>query len=190
MKYNIALITLMLWPAVPLFWIPVHGCPRLFRRLGLYTYFLPVVAWSPVALALFLKREFLLSGAIHFPFVLNSAGLLIVAAGALLQIWTARLLSLFGITGMAEVSSRFKSRLVVKGAFQYVRHPTYLSHTLMLAGLFLLTGYVSVGIVALLDFMLSYAIIIPLEERELIGRFGEDYRQYMKNTPKYFPRLR
>lgn len=190
MKYSIALITILLWPAIPLFWIPVHGCPRLFKRLGLFTYILPVIIWPPVAIALFLKREFLLSGGFVFPFVLTAAGLLTFAAGGLLQLWTGRLLSLVRITGMAEVSQKFESRLVVKGAFKYLRHPTYLSHTLMLAGLFLLTGYVSVGIVALLDFVLNYAIIIPLEERELLERFGDDYRQYMMKTPKYFPRFR
>jgi len=187
MKNTLALITLMIWPAIPLFWIPVHGCPRLFKRLGLFTYILPVVTWLPLAVVLYLNKGVLLKGGIDFSIAPTAAGALIFVVGGLIQIWTGRLLSLFGLMGMPEVSSKIKSRLVDEGAFAVVRHPTYLSHTLMLVGLFLFTGFPAVGIIAALDFALVYAVIIPLEERELINRFGEEYLLYMKKTPKFFP---
>jgi hypothetical protein len=56
----IALVTLVLWPAVPLFWIPVHCLPRVFRRLGLATYLLPLVTWLPAAIVIYSQRSFLL----------------------------------------------------------------------------------------------------------------------------------
>ena len=31
---------------------------------------------------------------------------------------------------------------------------------------------------------------ITLEERELIGSVGEEYREYQKRVPKFFPKLR
>ena len=111
-----------------------------------------------------------------------------MTAGAALQIWTARLLSLKGITGMPEIIENMKGRLVTEGAFSVVRHPTYLSHTLLFSGVFLATGVSAVGAMTLLDFTLVNAVIIPLEERELADRFGEAYIEYKREVPSFFPR--
>ncbi len=51
--------------------------------------------------------------------------------------------------------------------FSIVRHPTYLAHTLMFSGIFLLTEIVATGVITLLDFVIINAIIIPVEEKEL-----------------------
>jgi len=68
-----------------------------------------------------------------------------------------------------------------------MRHPTYFAHTLMFAGIFLMTGYTGTGVLALLDFLSSYFVITKLEEKELLDRFGNDYRKYRKRVPKFFP---
>jgi len=48
---------------------------------------------------------------------------------------------------------------------------------------------ISLGIITLLDFLLVYVLIIPLEENELLNRFGKDYNLYTERVPKYFPRI-
>jgi protein-S-isoprenylcysteine O-methyltransferase Ste14 len=60
----------------------------------------------------------------------------------------------------------------------------------MLSGVFLVTGVTAAGVVALLDYLIINAIVIPMEDRELAERFGDGYRDYMKKVPKYFPRIR
>jgi protein-S-isoprenylcysteine O-methyltransferase Ste14 len=117
------------------------------------------------------------------PAVLNVAGIPLLISGTLLHIWTARLLGIRGITGVPEIFERLKETLVTKGPFAAVRHPTYLAHTLMFFGVFLITGSVSVGIITLLDIVIANIIIIPLEERELTNRFGQDYISYKKKVP-------
>ena len=112
-----------------------------------------------------------------------------LAAGIALQIRTGVLLSLRGLMGIPEISPGTSDRLVREGVFSVVRHPTYLSHTMMLAGMFLLTSVAAVGIVALLDFTVINAFVVPLEERELFARFGTDYVEYRKKVPRYFPRI-
>jgi protein-S-isoprenylcysteine O-methyltransferase Ste14 len=184
----LALITIIVWPVIPIFWIPVHGLPKIFKKLGLLTYMMPLIVWVPLAFFLFQKREFLLSFRIDFPVYINITGAIILVLGTLLQIWTGRLLSLKGIMGMPEISDKVKGRLVISGAFTFVRHPTYLSHSLMLAGVFFLSGITAAGIVTLLDYIIINAVIIPMEDIELIARFGHDYREYMKKVPKFFPR--
>jgi len=60
---------------------------------------------------------------------------------------------------------------------------------LLWLGFFLLTGFISLGLLALLDFLLTYFFIIPLEEKELVQRFEQEYIDYKKRVPKFFPRL-
>ncbi len=186
----VAFLTIIIWPVIPLFWIPVHGLTRFFKRIGRFTYIMPVILWLPLAYFIYLNRFFFLYYRIDPGPLVRIAGFVMLAGGALLQIWTARLLSLLGLMGLPEVSRKSKGRLMTEGAFSFVRHPTYLSHTLMFAGVFLLSGIISVGIITLLDFIIVNVVIIPLEEKELLVRFGEEYVRYKKSVPGFFPRMR
>ena len=181
----VAIIALALWPAVPLFWVPVHCAPQVFRRLGLFTYVLPFLTWLPAAAFILSRRSFLLQYQFSFPLAVLAAGGLLLVLGMALQIWTLALLTLPGIMGVPEVTE-VKGRLVTGGPFSVVRHPTYLSHTLMLLGVFLLTGVASTGVVTVLDILVVNTMIIPLEERELAARFGEEYEEYRKRVPSRF----
>ncbi len=179
----IALITLMLWPAVPLFWIPVHCLPGFFRRLGLATYLLPLVTWLPAAIMIYDQRSFLLGYTVELPLAVKVAGFALLVPGVALQTWTVLLLTGPGIMGMPEVTDKVEGRMVTTGPFSLVRHPTYLSHTMMLLGVLFLTGVMAVGIVAFIDALVINIIVIPLEERELAARFGPKYEEYRKRVP-------
>lgn len=185
----LALLTIIVWPVVPLFWIPVHGFPRLFKKIGILTYAVPFVLWLPVGYLIYHNREFLLRYNAGLPSWLNVAGLVLFVAGCALQLWTGRLLGLWGLMGLPEISKRVRSRLVAEGAFAVVRHPTYLSHTMIFSGVFLITGVVAVGLITLADFIIINAVIIPLEERELAVRFDGEYDDYRKRVPRFFPKL-
>ncbi|OGW18188.1 MAG: hypothetical protein A2072_02480 [Nitrospirae bacterium GWC1_57_7] len=178
----IALAAIIVWPVIPLFWIPVHCLPRFFRRIGLFTYLLPVLTWLPLAYGIILYRHFFLSGTIQMPAVVNGAGWVLITAGLALQLWRLLLLRLPGIMGMPEIMSRMQGRMVTSGPFGKVRHPTYLSHTMMFLGVFLSSGVISVGIITILDLIVVNAVVIPLEERELVARFGDEYEHYRRNV--------
>jgi len=186
----IALAALLLWPAIPLFWVPVHCAPRFFRRLGFLTYILPFLTWLPVAFIIFGLREHLLAYRIALPATANALGVLLFMLGAGLQAWTIILLTMPGIMGMPEVTRSVPGRLVTAGPFGVLRHPTYLSHTLMLAGLFLWTEVTALGAAAVIDALVVNAMVIPLEERELLERFGKEYEEYQRKVPSRFLPLR
>jgi protein-S-isoprenylcysteine O-methyltransferase Ste14 len=190
MRNHLALLAVLVWPAIPLFWIPVHGFNRFFRKIGLLTYALPLVTWLPLAYLIYLKRMYLLSHTIFIPSALLLVGMIALVGGLLLQLWTLRLLSFRGITGMTEVSEKHPGRFVTRGPFSVVRHPTYLSHTMMLLGVFLITGVVTIAVVTVLDFFLIHAVVIPLEDRELLSRFGKEYMKYKREVPRFFPKFR
>jgi protein-S-isoprenylcysteine O-methyltransferase Ste14 len=184
----LALATIMAWPVVPLFWIPVHFATNLFRKLGLLTYVMPFIPWLPLTYLVYRNRTFLLQSRVDLPLIFNIIGIVLFICGTLLHIWTARLLGLWGIIGVPEISDGVKENLVTEGPFSIVRHPTYLAHTLIFLGVFLITESVAVGIITLLDFLIVNAVIIPLEEKEIAKRFGEDYALYRKKVPyRFFP---
>jgi protein-S-isoprenylcysteine O-methyltransferase Ste14 len=186
----IAFLTITIWPVIPLFWIPVHGFASFFKGIGRFTYIMPALLWPPLAYFIYLNRAFFLHYRIDPGPLVRIAGIVILTLGAMLQVWTARLLTLLGLMGLPEVSRKAEGGLVTEGAFSFVRHPTYLSHTLMFGGVFLLSGVIAVGVVTLLDLIIVNTVIIPLEEKELLVRFGEKYSRYRKSVPGYFPRMR
>lgn len=177
-----ALAALMLWPAIPLFWVPVHCAPAFFRRLGLFTYVLPAVTWLPLAYVLFTMRDSLLGSRIALTPLVNGFGALLLLIGIGLQVWTAVLLRL-QIMGMPEVSNAAAGKMITAGPFAVVRHPTYLSHTLMLLGSFLWTEVTALFFATVIDALVVNAVIIPLEERELQKRFGKEYEAYRRQVP-------
>jgi protein-S-isoprenylcysteine O-methyltransferase Ste14 len=113
--------------------------------------------------------------------------MILLIFGALLHMWTAKLLGV-GIIGVPEIFVKIKENIVTEGPFSLVRHPTYLSHTLIFSGVFLITGVVAVGILTVLDLIIITIIVIPLEEKELLLRFGGGYVHYKKKVPsRFFP---
>jgi protein-S-isoprenylcysteine O-methyltransferase Ste14 len=185
----LAIAAIMVWPVVPLFWIPVHGCPHFFKNLGLLTYALPVITWAPLAYAVYHDKEFLLKFKLTFPAVVPVSGTVLFLTGAAMNVWTISLLGLRGLIGMPEILPKVGGRLMTGGPFSIVRHPTYLAHAIMLSGVFLMSGVIAVAVLTFLDIILINTVIIPLEERELLGRFGDDYKKYKKEVPGFFPRL-
>jgi protein-S-isoprenylcysteine O-methyltransferase Ste14 len=190
MKDILALVTIMLWPVIPLYWIPVHAAPDFFRRLGKFTFLIVFLVWAVVACVIYRNREFIMVRRTQIPVLISGAGWVLLSAGTLLHIWTAALLTFPGIAGIKEVMEPQKSNLADKGPFAVVRHPTYLAHTMMFLGIFLVTGVTAVGIQTLADFIIVNAVIIPLEEKELLQRLGEPYRKYMTIVPRMLPHIR
>jgi len=187
----LAIMTLMFWSAIPLFWIPVHLATGFFRKLGLFTYLMPFIIWFPIAYVIYHYRSFLLHFKVQLPAILNITGIPLFLFGTLLHVWTAVLLGGLGIIGVPEISSKVKSSLATKGPFSIVRHPTYLAHTLIFFGVFFITNETAVGVVALLDSIVVNSLIIPLEEKELLNRFGGAYQLYKRQVPdSVFPRMK
>jgi protein-S-isoprenylcysteine O-methyltransferase Ste14 len=189
MKYSLALIIIMSWPVIPIFWIPVHFATGFFRKLGRLTYFFLTLFMAPVLYLVFINRDLIVAHKTAIPFPLDIAGILLVVAGLFMHIWTAKLLTLRGIMGIREIVATDESKLVDKGAFSVVRHPTYLAHSMLFLGAFLFTGVFAVGLLTIVDFLTIRLLIIPLEEKELLVRLGPVYADYMERVPRLIPRI-
>jgi protein-S-isoprenylcysteine O-methyltransferase Ste14 len=121
-------------------------------------------------------------------FVLPATGLVLVLLGLVLMVATIRLFVTIGKGTLAPWNPT--QRLVVRGIYRHVRNP-------MIVGVFcvLLGESSSFGSPWLLGwfaiFCLTNTIYIPLwEEPGLVKRFGDDYRLYKKNVPRWVPRIK
>jgi protein-S-isoprenylcysteine O-methyltransferase Ste14 len=56
----------------------------------------------------------------------------------------------------------------------------------MLLGLFLWTEVTALGVVTIIDALVVNTLVIPLEERELLERFGKEYEEYRRKVPSRF----
>jgi len=116
------------------------------------------------------------------------------------NIWLSRPLMLCGLFLMAWSASRFfkakgtpvpfnpPRQLVTTGPYAWSRNP-------MMSGLFIVLFGIGIRLIScsLLFFylplfmLLIYIVLKMVEEPGLEERFKEEYRQYKKNTPMFFP---
>ncbi len=114
-------------------------------------------------------------------------GLALAAVGLTLAAWTVRLFTVQGRGTPAPWDP--PRRLVVDGPYRYVRNPMITSVLAMIAAeALLLQAWPLAGWLAV--FLAANAIYFPLvEEKGLERRFGDDYRLYKANVPRWIPRL-
>lgn len=78
------------------------------------------------------------------------------------------------------------TQLISNGLYHYIRHPMYGSLACLGWGFFFKSiTWQSIILVAVIT--VSLFITCKVEERELIAKFGEAYREYMKKTKMWIP---
>jgi protein-S-isoprenylcysteine O-methyltransferase Ste14 len=79
--------------------------------------------------------------------------------------------------------------LVTQGVYRKVRHPMYSSIWLWAIGQGMVLENWLAGWSVAPAFALMYFIRTPREERLMLEKFGEKYREYMKRTGRIIPRV-
>jgi protein-S-isoprenylcysteine O-methyltransferase Ste14 len=113
-------------------------------------------------------------------------GLVLIGAGLALWVWTVRLFARIGEGTLAPWDAT--RRLVVAGPYRHVRNPMITAVVAVLAGEAALFGSVGVLIWAAAFFVVNHLYFLLSEERGLERRFGEEYRLYRLNVPRWVPR--
>jgi protein-S-isoprenylcysteine O-methyltransferase Ste14 len=191
-RYLLGVLNLVILPPGLLFWFLIHPWAGWWRTLGpIRTYLIVVSTSVAFGVLLFRFRGELLG------VDLGTNGRLIAIALALyggmtwleFQYW--RHLTIATMVGIPELSSteHRKGRLLQDGIYRAVRHPRYLSAGVGIVANALFINYAGLYVLILLLVPVGYAMI-ALEERELIDRFGEEYRKYQREVPRLLPRWR
>jgi protein-S-isoprenylcysteine O-methyltransferase Ste14 len=79
--------------------------------------------------------------------------------------------------------------LVTNGIYHYIRHPMYASQWLwVIAQILLLQNWLA-GPIDLLVFIPFYFLRVQAEEKMMLDRFGDQYREYMQKTGGIVPKF-
>jgi protein-S-isoprenylcysteine O-methyltransferase Ste14 len=94
-----------------------------------------------------------------------------------------------GLNWSVTLEVRKGHQLINRGVYRSIRHPMYASIWLYsLAQGLLLENWLA-GWYAFAAFALMYFVRTPREEQMMCETFGKEYRDYMRQTGRLFPRL-
>ena len=186
---TLAWLIVIVYATIPAWWLLIHPFAERWRkwRRSPYRALLPlwILMWLIAGAATWRWRELRLY---RSPLAWIPAALLLAISFFIYR----RIRAEFGVanfSGQAEVRPHeFEQRLVTTGLHARVRHPIYLAHLCSVTAWTVGSG-LAVNYALLLFALLTGAIMIRLEERELERRFGEEWREYKTKVLAVLPHL-
>jgi len=115
---------------------------------------------------------------------ISLVGISLILAKVLLKGWAMKTL---GEYYNAHIVVGESHKLIKSGPYKYVRHPAYSARFLSIIGITLMLNAFCTLFIALAVDLLFVSIRIRLEERELMGKFGEQYLAYKRQTWAIIP---
>jgi protein-S-isoprenylcysteine O-methyltransferase Ste14 len=95
----------------------------------------------------------------------------------------------FATVGKGTLSPKTPvQHFVAVGLYRYMRNPMILGGLLVLLGEAIIFGSTLIFLWFVLFGVLNHIWFIKREEPDLERRFGDEYRQYKRNVPRWFPR--
>jgi len=111
-------------------------------------------------------------------------GLFFILSGTVFRFIIIRSLGKFFTV---DVSIKEDHQIKKEGFYKYLRHPSYAFSLLSFFGLGLfLNNWISLAL-AFIPVFLAFRYRIKIEEKALIERFGDEYREYIRATKKLIP---
>jgi protein-S-isoprenylcysteine O-methyltransferase Ste14 len=116
------------------------------------------------------------------------AGIMLIIAGVLIYLTSARFFVAFGKGTPAPIDPPLL--LVTTGPYRFVRNPMYCSGILILFGEFVISGSGAILLYLLFIWLIFHLFIVFYEEPHLRKVFGEPYEKFCRKVPRWMPRLR
>ncbi|HKU68792.1 MAG TPA: isoprenylcysteine carboxylmethyltransferase family protein [Candidatus Baltobacteraceae bacterium] len=114
------------------------------------------------------------------------AGVFTIITGSLLRRHCWKML---GESFTGAVIVKPDQAVVERGAYRYIRHPSYTAGTLLLTGIGIaLANWLSLSTL-LASSAVVYAYRVRVEEAALVAVLGEPYRAYIARTKRFIPYL-
>lgn len=122
--------------------------------------------------------------AMPHPLAMFWIGVWVLIAGTLLR---RHCFAVLGEYFTFDVRVREQQPVIQSGAYRWVRHPSYTGGVLMFAGVGLAIGnWLSFALMTA-TILAVYVYRVRVEERALVERIGEPYREYMRRTKRFIP---
>ncbi len=188
-RYYIAAFIISLFPTAMAFWLIVHPFIYFWRRFRpAVIYAIVFSMMTPIMIGLMMICPTLLQWDWGFRAETSIPGVLIVFLSVVLVFIRQRYFPIKTLSGLPELDpNNHHATLVTDGIYQLIRHPRYVEFALFGFGLSLIANYPAGYVTSVLCWGLIYLVAL-FEERELIERWGDEYRDYCKQTPRFVPR--
>ncbi len=187
-RYILGIVIIVIMPVVITFWVVIHGGSKVWRKRS------PEMAYSVagffIVIAILLAISFrseLIGRDLGFNLLFFIVGALIYISSFVLWRPVKRHLDFKTFAGVPEITNT-RIELIQDGPFSIVRHPRYLMVAIGVAGWCLMSHYAGVYLVGILS-IVGLFLVVRLEEKDLLERFGDDYRAYQKRVPQMVPTI-
>lgn len=151
------------------------------------TRFVRLFALAYLILPLYFVTTWIDWAYLSLPAWLRWIGAACTGLGIALFGWTHHAL---GVNWTLVLALSEKHELVTAGPYRRIRHPMYTAFFLIGFGFLILSANWLVGLLYLGTLTALYVVRIAAEEKMLLDRFGERYRDYMHQTGRLLPRLK
>jgi protein-S-isoprenylcysteine O-methyltransferase Ste14 len=188
-RHFIALIAVISYPPALLYWFLVHPFSRFWKRIGLFpTYAIILTLLVGIAITFCSLREPILAIEYGNRPLLIALAVLLFTAGTAVEIGCRRHLRLSTLVGIPELNPEGSPGTLLRaGLYGRMRHPRYTGAGLGVLATACAANHLATYLIAAVYFPLVYLITV-LEERELLERFGDAYREYQETVPRFIPR--
>ena len=112
------------------------------------------------------------------------AGVAVLVAGSLLRRHCWRML---GSSFTGDVQARAEQEVVSRGAYRFVRHPSYTAGIMMNTGVGLGLGSWASAVLLAGGSIAGYVYRMAVEERALLAAIGDPYRRFMLKRKRLIP---
>lgn len=119
------------------------------------------------------------------PTVLSATlGMFFIFFGELFRIYSVAFIGTVSRTR----SDSTGQKLISSGPFSWVRNPLYVANFFIVLGVTVFGGQNWLVILTVILFAIQYHFVVQYEQANLTEKFGDEYRQYLKDVPAWFPR--
>ncbi len=80
-------------------------------------------------------------------------------------------------------------QLTITGPYQFVRNPLYIGNIILCVGAVVASELLWLIPVTIFWCLGSYSIVIRYEEEHLLKKYGDAYRRYLLEVPRWFPKI-
>ena len=184
-----ALLACSVYGTIPLFWFVVHPFVARWRASGRRAYAFIVPVWGGFIVIAFLLMWPFRSAHFYTNWFAWAPAAIFFLLGFSIYRAAFQSFNRTQVSGLAELEPhRHRQQLITTGIRARVRHPIYLGHLCEIAGWCIGTGLVALYVLAVFA-VVTGAVMIRMEDRELEARFGEAYRKYRQRVPAVVPRV-
>jgi protein-S-isoprenylcysteine O-methyltransferase Ste14 len=118
-------------------------------------------------------------------FVIWPLGIAIILVGVSIRVWATRHIG----RRMPWIKKKGK-KLVNTGPYAMVRNPLYIANIMVAIGLSVLSELMWFIPIVFLYLFIIYHLVALYEEKKLSERWGDEYRAYLNEVPRWVPKLR